>query len=251
MQLATIFFSLLGVVLTGAASAGEVRVAVSSDFLPAMERLAEQFEKETGHTVLKLSGSSGKLYKQIRHGVPIDVLLADNSETPARLEAENDGLAGTRFTYATGRLVLWSADANLVDAEGRVLKTGDFGQLAIAHPKLDAYGVAAVQTLNYLGLMKMRRTSLVLADDVEQAHSMVADEEAELGFVALSQMVYEDGKLSEGSAWTVPQRMHSPLRQDAILLVRGKNNAAAHALLAFMKTEPAKAVMRLFGYEFQ
>lgn len=251
LKLKTLVTALLSMALTGTAWAEEVRVAVASNFAPAMPALVDLFEKETGHSVLKMTGSTGKLDTQIRRGAPLDVLLAADSATPARLEAENFGITGTRFTYATGRLVLWSADADFVDKEGRVLKTGEFERLVIGSPKLSPYGAAAIQTLHYLGLVKKRRASLVLADSVEQAHSMVAAEKADLGFVALSQMVYEEGQLSEGSAWVVPQRMHLPLHQDAVLLVRGKNNPAARAWLAFLQTDQAKTVMHSFGYEFK
>lgn len=214
-----------------------------------MTPLIELFEKETGHKALLLFGSTAKLYTQVHSGAPFDVLLAADTDTPARLERENAAVPGTRFTYARGRLILWSADVGMVDAQGRVLKIGDFERLAIAAPKLARYGMAAIETINYLGLMKKLRPKLVMSESVGQTYSELASENADLGFVALSHMVYEDGKLSEGSGWIVPQRMHRPLLQDAVMLVRAKNNPAARALLAFLKTDQAKTVMRSFGYE--
>lgn len=229
--------------------AEEVRVAVAANFEPPMTPLIELFEKETGHKALLLFGSTAKLYTQVHSGAPFDVLLAADTDTPARLERENAAVPGTRFTYARGRLILWSADVGMVDAQGRVLKIGDFERLAIAAPKLAPYGMAAIETINYLGLMKKLRPKLVMSESVGQTYSELASENADLGFVALSHMVYEDGKLSEGSGWIVPQRMHRPLLQDAVMLVRAKNNPAARALLAFLKTDQAKTVMRSFGYE--
>lgn len=229
--------------------AEEVRVAVAANFEPPMTPLIELFEKETGHKALLLFGSTAKLYTQVHSGAPFDVLLAADTDTPARLERENAAVPGTRFTYARGRLILWSADVGMVDAQGRVLKIGDFERLAIAAPKLAPYGMAAIETINYLGLMKKLRPKLVMSESVGQTYSELASENADLGFVALSHMVYEDGKLSEGSGWIVPQRMHRPMLQDAVMLVRAKNNPAARALLAFLKTDQAKTVMRSFGYE--
>ena len=197
-------------------------MAVAANFEPPMTPLIELFEKETGHKALLLFGSTAKLYTQVHSGAPFDVLLAADTDTPARLERENAAVPGTRFTYARGRLILWSADVGMVDAQGRVLKIGDFERLAIAAPKLAPYGMAAIETINYLGLMKKLRPKLVMSESVGQTYSELASENADLGFVALSHMVYEDGKLSEGSGWIVPQRMHRPLLQDAVMLVRAR-----------------------------
>lgn len=242
---------LIFLALIGSTWAGEVRVAVAANFEPPMKPLVELFEKETGHKAILLAGATARLYAQIHSGAPFDVLLAADTDTPALLERENAAVPGTRFTYARGRLILWSADAKMIDAQGKVLKIGDFENLAIAAPKLAPYGVAAIETINYLGLMKKLRGKLVTTENVGQTYSDLASEKADLGFVALSHMVYEDGKLSEGSGWIVPQRMHRPLLQDAVMLVRAKNNPAARALLAFLKTDQAKNVMRSFGYEFE
>lgn len=228
--------------------AGDVQVAVAANFTAPMKLIAADFGKDTGHTAVLSFGATGKFYAQIRNGAPFEVLLAADDETPKRLEQEGATVRGSRFTYATGRLVLWSVQPGLVDAQGDVLKKGSFGKIAMAAPKLAPYGAAAVETMNKLGLGAALEPKLVTGESIGQAFSFVATGNAELGFVALSQ-VYEDGKIKSGSAWIVPDTLHSPIRQDAVLLARGKENPAAMALLAFLKTDKAKAVIRSFGYQ--
>jgi molybdate transport system substrate-binding protein len=230
------------------AHAETVQVAVAANFAAPLKALARDFEKDSGHKLLMSAGATGKLFAQIKSGAPFDVLLAADSATPARLIQEDQALASSRFTYATGRLVLWSADAQGVDALGEVLKTGHFKHLAIAAPKLAPYGAAAVQTLTALGLLGTLTPRLVQGESIGQTYSFVATGNAELGFVALSQLV-ENGKLRQGSGWTVPTQLHAPLHQDAVLLNKGKSNPAATALLVFLKTEKSKSVIRSFGYE--
>lgn len=225
-----------------------VRVAVAANFSTPMKLLATRFELETGHKALLSVGATAKLYAQIKSGAPFDVFLAADDETPARLEKEGDAVAGSRFTYATGKLVLWSAQAGTVDAQGEVLKSGSFKHLALAAPKLAPYGAAAIQTLTQLGLMDRLQARLVQGESIGQTYSFVASGNAELGFVALSQ-VYENGRIIKGSGWIVPARLHSPLRQDAVMLVRGSSNPAASALLAFLKIGKTRTVIRSFGYE--
>lgn len=238
--------------LWSAAQAAEVqsvvRVAAAANFASPLKALAADFEKDTGHKMVLSAGATGKLYAQIKGGAPFDVFLAADDETPARLEKEGDAVAGSRFTYATGTLVLWSAQAGTVDARGEVLKSGNFKHLAIAAPKLAPYGAATIQTLTQLGLMDRLQARLVQGESIGQTYSFVASGNAELGFMALSQ-VYENGKITKGSGWIVPARLHSPLRQDAVMLVRGRGNPAASALLAFLKTEKTRTVIRSFGYE--
>lgn len=229
------------------AYAGEVRVAVAANFMPAMKLVAVAFEKQTGHLAVLTSGATGKFYAQITRGAPFDVFLAADQQTPARLEKEGVAVAGSRFTYATGKLVLWSAQPGLVDAQGDILKTGDFAKLAIAAPKLAPYGAAALETITRLGLLSRLEPRLVTGESIGQAFSFVATGHAALGFVALSQ-VLENGQIKSGSAWLVPAALHSPLRQDAVLLGQGAGNPAAVMLLAFLKTENAQSVMRSFGY---
>ena len=228
--------------------ADEVQVAVASNFIAPMKMIAADFEKETGHQVVLSFGSTGKFYSQIVNGAPFHVFLAADEQTPLKLDATGAAVKGTRFTYATGKLVLWSAIPGVVDAQGHVLGKGDFEKIAIAAPKVAPYGEAAMQTLTQLGLMSRLKSKLVTGESIGQAYSFVATGNARLGFVAMSQ-VYENGKLKSGSAWIVPARLHEPLHQDAVLLSKGKHNKAAAALLAFLKTDKAKTVIRYFGYE--
>ena len=230
------------------AQADEVRVAVAANFATPLKSLSAEFEKESGHTLALSAGASGKLYAQIKSGAPFDVFLSADDETPSRLEKEGDAVSGSRFTYAVGRLVLWSAQLNTVDAQGAVLKTGNFKHLALAAPHLAPYGAAAVQTMTQLGLLAALTPRFVQGESIGQTYSFVASGNAELGFVALSQ-VFENGKISKGSGWIVPASLHEPLRQDAVLLVRARDKVAARALLTFLKSEKARALIRAFGYE--
>ncbi|MBD8626479.1 molybdate ABC transporter substrate-binding protein [Oxalobacteraceae sp. CFBP 8753] len=232
----------------GTAHAGEVQVAVAANFAGPMEKLAEQFQKDTGHKAVVASGATGKFYAQIRNGAPFEVLLSADDETPARLEAEGHAVARSRFTYAVGRLVLWSAKANYVDATGAVLKTGDFKHLAVANPKTAPYGTAAVAVIDKLGLTARLQPRLVQGENIAQAFQFASTGNAELGFVAQAQ-VWRDGKFTAGSGWIVPATMHAPIRQDAALLTRGAKNPAAQALLDYLRTDKAKALIRAYGYE--
>lgn len=234
--------------LCSPARSEEVRVAVASNFVTALKTLAADFERSSGHKVKLSAGATGKFYAQIKGGAPFDLLLAADDATPQRLEAEGHAVAGSRFTYAIGKLVLWSALPGLVDAQAKVLHSGSFRHLAIASPKLAPYGVAAEQTLTRLGLLKALTPRLVQGESIGQTYSFVASGNAELGFVALSQLV-DSNHISRGSAWVVPADLYPALRQDAVLLAPGRHNAAAQALLSFLKTPPSKTVIRSFGYE--
>jgi molybdate transport system substrate-binding protein len=243
------FASMLAVVTClGTAHAGEVQVAVAANFAGPMEKLAEQFQKDTGHKAVVASGATGKFYAQIRNGAPFEVLLSADDETPARLEAEGQVVVKSRFTYAVGRLVLWSAKANYVDAAGAVLKTGDFTHLAIANPKTAPYGAAATAVIDKLGLTARLQPRLVQGENIAQAFQFASTGNAELGFVAQAQ-VWRDGKFTAGSGWIVPATMHAPIRQDAALLTRGAKNPAAQALLDYLRSDKAKALIRAYGYE--
>lgn len=239
-------FCLLGGAL--AAHAETASVAVAANFIAPMKVLAGEFEKDTGHKLIPSYGATGKFYAQIVNGAPFDVFLAADDETPARLEKEGHVVPGSRFTYAIGRLVLWSAKPDYVDAQGAILKTGDFAHLALAAPKLAPYGVAAMEVLGRLGLTGLLQARLVQGENIAQTHQYVTTGNAELGFVALSQ-VYADGRLKSGSGWIVPAGMYAPLRQDAMLLPRGKANPAAEALLKYLKSDKARALIRRYGYE--
>lgn len=234
--------------LAGAAHAAEVQVAVAANFTAPMQAIAAAFEKDTGHKARLAFGSTGKFYAQIRNGAPFEVLLAADGETPARLEREAMAVAGTRHTYAVGRLALWSAREDMVDGKGEVLKKGGYRHVAIANPKLAPYGAAAIEVLQKLGLLETVQPRFVQGENIAQTWQFVASGNAELGFVALSQ-VMKDGKLASGSAWTVPASLHAPIRQDAVILARGKGNAAASALLVYLKGEKAKGIIRGYGYD--
>ncbi|MES2510825.1 MAG: molybdate ABC transporter substrate-binding protein [Pseudomonadota bacterium] len=230
------------------AFADDVQVAVAANFTAPMKLIAADFEKDTGHKATLAFGATGRFYAQITSGAPFEVFLAADDETPAKLEKEGGAVSGSRFTYATGKLVLWSAQPGVVDAQGEALKKNTFSKIAIAAPKLAPYGAAAVETMTKLGLMAALEPKLVTGESIGQAFSFISTGNAELGFVALSQ-VYENGNIKSGSAWIVPDNLHSPIRQDAVLLTKGKDNKAAVALVAFLKTEKAKAVIRSYGYQ--
>jgi molybdate transport system substrate-binding protein len=225
-----------------------LRVAVAANFAATLQRIATEFEKDTGYTALLSVGATGKFYAQIRNGAPFDILLSADDETPARLVAEGAAVAGSQFTYALGRLVLWSAQPGRVDDQGAVLKRGSFRHLALANPKTAPYGAAAVEVLTAMGLRDTLAAKFVQGENIAQALQFVATGNAELGFVALSQ-VWKDGQLSEGSAWLVPARLHSPIRQDAVLLAGARDKPAAQALMRYLKGDTARAIVRSFGYE--
>lgn len=234
--------------VVGTAHADEVQVAVAANFAGPMEKIAAEFERDTGHKAIVASGATGKFYAQISNGAPFEVLLSADDETPAKLEKEGQVVAGSRFTYATGRLVLWSAKEGVVDANGAVLKTGSYKHLSIANPKTAPYGAAAVSTIDKLGLTAAVQPRIVQGENIAQAWQFVSTGNAELGFVAQSQ-VWRDGKFTSGSGWIVPSAMHSPIRQDAALLTKGAKSPAAAALLQYLKTDKAKALIRAYGYE--
>lgn len=232
-----------------AAHGAQVQVAVAANFTAPMQKIAAAFEQDTGHKAVLAFGASGKFHAQIKNGAPFQLLLSADDTIPARLEKEGLGLAGSRFTYATGRLVLWSARPGLVDAKGEVLSTGHFERIALADPRLAPYGAAAVETLTQLKLLQRLQPRFVQGESIGQAYQFVATGNAPVGFVALSQ-VMADGRITQGSAWVVPATLHAPLRQDAIVLSAGKDNAAATALAAYLQGARARAIMRGYGYEF-
>jgi molybdate transport system substrate-binding protein len=238
----------------GLAQAEEFPVAVAANFSAPVQAIVQAFEQGSSHKVRVSVGSTGQFYAQIKSGAPFQILLAADESTPVKLEQEGAAVAGSRFTYARGKLVLWSPQPGRVDAQGEVLKTqqGADGQklskLAIADPRLAPYGQAAVEVLNHLGLMAAWQAQLVMGGNIGQAYQYVATQNAPLGFVALSQ-VWRDGRLSEGSAWLVPQALYNPIKQDAVLLNPGKGHAGAQAFLDFLQTEKARQIMRGFGYD--
>ena len=229
------------------AHGAEVTVAVASNFSVPMRKIVQNFEIESGHKVRLSFGSTGGFYAQIKNGGPFQILVAADRETPSKLEKEALGVPGSSFTYAMGKLVLWSRKPNLVDQQGQILKVGQFQKLAIANPKLAPYGAAAMETLNKLGLLNELLFKLVQGENINQAFQYVETENAQIGFVAMSQIV-DQGKLIQGSAWVVPAHLYAPIQQDAILLLSGQGNAAAIALMAYLKSPQAKSIMTDYGY---
>ena len=237
---------MLTVSVTGLAE--EAQVAVAANFAEPIKAIAATLEKTTGHKLKITLGATGKLYAQIKNGAPFDVLLAANAEAPAALEKDGLTLSGSRFTYATGKLVLWSADIGRIDGKGEVLRTGNFRKLAYANPKTAPYGAAALQVMSKLGLTPALTPKLVQGESIGQAFSFVFTGNAELGFVAMSQ-VLEGGKLKSGSIWVIPQALYPPIHQDAVILDRGANNPAALALISLLKSTDIKDLIRSYGYD--
>ena len=245
-RISPLLFAVLAVMaFAGPALAAEVKVAVAANFTEPAKAIAARFKAKTGHEATLNFGSSAQFYAQIANGAPFEVFLSADRERPEKAEAEGLGVVGSRFTYAIGRLVLYSKIPGLVDGRGAVLKTGRFQKLAIADPKLAPYGVAAVETLRKLGLYEALRPKLVQGSSITQAYQFVDTGAAELGFVALSQVVTMKG----GSRWVVPEADHTAIDQQAVLLKVGANSPAAKAFLAFLKGAEAKAIIRKYGYQ--
>ncbi len=234
--------------LSALARADEVAVAVAANFTAPMQKIAAQFEKDTGHKAVLSFGATGQFYAQIKNGAPFEVFLAADDETPMKLEKEGGIEPGSRFTYAIGKLVLWSAKSALVDGKGEVLKRGGFDHLSIANPKLAPYGLASVETMKSLGIYDSLQSKIVQAGNISQAYQFVATGNALLGFVALSQ-VWENGHLKSGSAWIVPPKLYNPIRQDGVVLTKGKGKPAAEALMKYLKGAKAKAIIKSYGYD--
>lgn len=226
------------------AAADEIRVAVATNFVPAMSALVERFEAASGHTVLVSSGSTGAHYAQIKNGAPFEVFFSADAERPRLLEAEGRVVPGTRVLYAVGRVALWSARPNYVDAGGAILDTGSFRRLAIAHPELAPYGAAAREILMARGLWDRLQPKLVTGQDIGQTYSFVRTGNAELGFVAWSQLKQSQGEIV-GSYWLIPESLHRAIEQEAVLL---RDVPAARALLQFVAGPGGRDIVRSFGY---
>ena len=241
------FIAALLALAASLAHAGEVQVAVAANFAGPLARIGEGFTAATGH-VLKISaGATGKFYTQIISGAPFEVLIAADDETPKKLAAGGHAVAGTNFTYAIGKLVLWSAQPGFVDDQGAVLASDKVKHVAIANPKVAPYGAAAMEVMKARGLSDAVTPKLVTAESIAQAYQFVATGNAELGFVALSQVAVP-GKPTPGSYWAVPANLYGEIRQDAVLLKAGADNPAAKALLEYLKGEAAEKLVREFGY---
>ncbi len=240
----------LGLLAAAGAGAEEALVAVAANFAAPMARIATAFTAATGHAVRLSLGATGKFHAQIVSGAPFDVLLAADDETPRKLLAAGHAVAGSSFTYAIGRLVLWSAQPGLVDDQGAVLAGPRWRHLAIANPKVAPYGAAAMEVLRARGLEAATAGRIVTGESIAQAYQFVATGNAELGFVALSQVLMPDrpDRPATGSMWRVPPELHRPIRQDAVLLKAGEKNPAAVALLAFLKGPQARALIAAYGY---
>jgi len=241
---------LMGMAMTipSICQAASAQVAVAANFAEPIKAVAAVLEKTTGHTLKVTTGATGKFYAQIQNGAPFDVLLTADTATPKKLEAEGLTVANTRFTYATGKLVLWSTKAGRVDENGKVLQAADLGKVSYANPKVAPYGAATIQAIGALGLTQAITPKLVQGESIGQAFTFVATGNADVGFVALSQ-VLEGGQLKSGSMWVVPQRLYDPIRQDAVLLKKGQSNEAAKALLQLLQSPNIKDLIRSYGYE--
>ena len=241
---------LIGLLAVFAAEHGladEVQVAVAANFAAPIDEIGKAFNKATGHQLKVSTGASGKFYAQIKNGAPFQVFLSADEEKPAQLEKDGLAVQGTRFTYAIGKLVLWSANPALVDLKGKVLESSQFHKIAVANPKTAPYGEAAIETLTALKVKNQLEPKFVMGENISQAYQFVASGNAEIGFIALSQIT-KGNKIRGGSAWVVPERLYSPIKQDAVLLVNGKDSMAARQLLTYLKSEAALKVIRSYGY---
>lgn len=228
--------------------AATVLVAVAANFSKPMTEIAAEFEKSTGHSAHLSFGSSGKFVSQLENGGPFEILLSADEKGPQKLEQDGFTVPNSRFVYALGRLVLWSAKPGYVDDQGKILTTSSFKHLALADPKLAPYGAAAVEVLNKLGLIEKLQPLFVQGENIAQTYQFISTANAELGFVALSQVI-ENGKIGSGSGWIIPDNDHTPIRQGAVLMKTGAENPAAPALLSYLKSAPALAIIKKYGYD--
>jgi molybdate transport system substrate-binding protein len=224
-------------------------VAVAANFTKPMTEIAAAFEKKTGHSASLSFGASGKFVAQIENAAPFEVFLAADDKTTAKVLQDGFAVADTSFTYAIGKLVLWSATAGFVDDKGEVLSKGGFKHIALADPKLAPYGAAAIELLKSKSLLDKLQPLFVQGENINQTYQFVETANAELGFVALSQVIdAEKGKIEKGSAWQVPETLYTPIKQNAVLLKKGEGNPAAPALIEFLKSSEAKAIISKYGY---
>ncbi len=243
-------FALTFTALAFSAHADEIQVAVAANFSAAARKIAAQFEHDTGHTVKLSFGATGKFYAQIEAGAPFDVLLAADQTTPGKLVTEGKAVPATLRTYAIGRLVLWSADAGLVDGRGEILKSGQWKHLSVADAKLAPYGQAAKETLAALKLTDAVQSRVVTAENIGQAYQFVQTGNAELGFVALGQVQPPDGSKAPGSMWLVPDSLYTPIRQDAVVIAATKANKAASDFVEYLASDKARVVIKAYGYSW-
>ena len=228
--------------------AAEISVAVAANFSSVLKDIAVEFQKDTGHQLAITPGATGKFYAQISNGAPFDVFLSADDETPRKLAQEGKAIAASQFTYAIGRLALWSPSPDLVDKSADILKTDKFKFIAIANAKVAPYGQAAVQTMQKLGVLTKIEPRIVQGESIAQTYQFVSTGNAQLGFVALSQIL-ENGKIKAGSAWIVPEEMHEQLKQVAVVLQSSKHMSACQALMEYLKSEKAKKMIASYGYK--
>jgi len=243
-------FALSLTALAVAAQADEIQVAVAANFSAAAQKIAAQFERDTGHVVKLSFGATGKFYAQIEAGAPFDVLLAADQATPAKLVTEGKAVPTTLHTYAIGRLVLWSADPALVDARGDVLKSDKWKHLSLADARLAPYGQAAKETLAALRLTDAVQARVVTAENIGQAWQFVQTGNAELGFVALGQVQPPDGAKVPGSIWLVPDELYTPIKQDAVVIAATRSAKAATEFLDYLAGDRARGVIKAYGYRW-
>lgn len=224
--------------------AEEIRVAVASNFTETIRLISKRFEAKTNHKIILITGSTGKHYAQIKHGAPFEAFFAADARRPELLEQEGLILPDSRFTYAVGKVILWSPEADVVDIHGDVLKHGKFRHLSIANPKLAPYGRAAQQVLEKLGVWNDLQRRMVRGENIGQAFQFVKSGNARLGFIAISQ-IKSPGSAIKGSLWQVPESFYDPIEQQAVLL---KDNDTARAFLDFVKQDEAQAIIHGFGY---
>lgn len=232
-------------VLSAGVRAAEVKVAVAANFTDAVKEIGALFEKASAHTAVFSFGPTGGLYTQITQAAPFEVFLSADHTTPAKAIKEGFGVEGTSYTYATGKLVLFSKTEGLKLGE-QALKEGKFQKLAIANPKTAPYGTAAVETTQKLGVYDALKSKIVEGNNIAQAFQFVDTGNAEVGFVAFSQVALKPS----GSRWVVPANLHKTIAQDAVLLKAGANNEAAKAFLAFLRDPEARKVIEKYGYGF-
>lgn len=239
--------SALGLLATGwsagAALAAQTNVAVAANFTDAAKEIAAAFRQKTGHEAVLSFGSSGQVYTQITQDAPFQIMLSADDERPKKLVEDGLGIASSRFTYAIGKLVLWSKTAGYVKGE-ETLKAAAFSKISIANPTAAPYGAAAIEAMKSLKVYDGLQPKIVQGNSIAQAFQFIDTGNAELGFVALSQLAGHDG----GSRWMVPQNLYTPIRQDAVLLKKGEGNEAANAFMSFLKGPEAKAIVTKFGY---
>ena len=247
-MLLRIFTTILLLAISFSSYAATTLVAVAANFSKPMSEIAVEFEKATGHSAKLSLGSSGKFVSQIENGGPFDVLLSADETGPQKLTQEGYAVLNSQFTYALGKLVLWSATTGYVDDQGTVLSTGNFKHIAVADPKLAPYGAAAMEVLKNKGLQTKLQPIMVMGENIAQTYQFVSTGNAELGFIALSQVI-DNGKINKGSAWMIPNTDYSPIKQGAVLLKLGANNPAALALLDYLKSAPALAIIEKYGYD--